>query len=78
MKCLRVAVATYDVTFMLGTACEYCSTPFLERGVYIMFVIDDIQTDIEILGTPSLQTDAGFTHSHVMIVYKNVFNIRIF
>ena len=33
-----------------------------------MFVIYDIQTDIEILGTPSLQADAGFIYSHVMIV----------
>ena len=68
----HVTKATYDVTFMVGTACEFFRRQFGCKVFVIRLLYRTFKEKLKIQGHDLFKLGFGFTTTCIMIVYENV------
>ena len=64
-------LATYDVTFMVGTACEVFRRHFGWKVFVIGLLYRKFKEQLKIQGYHLFKLGFGFTTTCIMIVYEN-------
>ena len=72
MKFEHITIATYDVRFMVGIACEFFRRHFVWKVFVICFLYRTFQEKLIFLGHHPFKLGFGFTMTCIMIVYENV------
>ena len=72
LKFQQVAIATYDVAIMVGTACEFFRPHFGWNFLVIRLLYRTFKEKLKIPGHNPFKLGFGFTTACIMIVYENV------
>ena len=72
LKFLHVTIATHDVTFMVGTACEFFRRHFGWEVFVIRLLYGTFKEKLKIQGHHLFKLGFGLTMICIMLVYKNV------
>ena len=65
-------MATYDVTFMVGTAYEFFRRHFGWKVFVIRLLYRTFKEKLKIKGHHPFKLGFGFTLTHIIIIYENV------
>ena len=72
MKFQHVTIMTYDITFMMGTACDFFGRHFGWHVFVIHLLYRTFKKKLKIEGHHPFKLRFGFTTTCIIIVYEKV------
>ena len=72
LKLKHVSIATYDVTFMVGRACEFFRRYFGWKAFVMRLLYTTFKEKLKIQRHHPFKFGFGFTSTCIMVVYENV------
>ena len=75
LKFLHITIATHDVIFMVGTACEFFRRDFGWKVFVICLLYRTFKEKLKIQGHHPFKLGLGLTTICIMLVYKKCYEI---